>query len=432
MACGSPDSVHLEYSCEQPCPKQLACGNHICELPCHPGDCRQCMREPSLVKTCPCGRTRLSALGAAPRLSCADPIPTCTSECRKRLACGHACPLRCHDSPCPPCQKVVRRSCICGRSKQEITCAEASRGEYTCQRVCQARLRCGQHKCSVVCCPARQLPPEIADELHACMQECGKRLPCGCTCGLICHGRQPCPPCGRTLREPLSCHCGRTAIPPPIRCGTAPPQCHYPCSRPQACGHAVTHTCHPEPECPPCGEVVYRPCVGGHRQDVRTFCYTKEVTCGATCGRALPCGDHTCPLACHAGDCAELLRKNAVLLVSSGNQNAAGRKTAERSCGMRCGKVLDCGHACILPCHPGMDCSEGRKPCVVPVVRCCACGTLRKQVPCNFGKELGFLGWRVQRKEGARADEQVRRLQGAATDKWAAVFCEVAGSHPSA
>lgn len=65
MLCGTGSVDNLQdekgryFSCEEVCGRQLACKNHTCTLKCHPGPCPTCPLLPSLVTTCPCGKTPL-------------------------------------------------------------------------------------------------------------------------------------------------------------------------------------------------------------------------------------------------------------------------------------------------------------------------------------------------------------------------------------
>ena len=70
--------------------RELNCGNHRCELTCHPPPCLPCHLLPSHTTTCPCGALPLSALLSSDqaRTSCLDPIPTCSRTCVKLLPCS--------------------------------------------------------------------------------------------------------------------------------------------------------------------------------------------------------------------------------------------------------------------------------------------------------------------------------------------------------
>ncbi|KAG9391917.1 NF-X1 type zinc finger [Carpediemonas membranifera] len=232
---------------------------------------------------------------------------------------------------------------------------DQSAGEYaigrhsdawpTCTRRCDALLACGVHRCTRVCCDG-------AD--HACHRSCAKPLSCGKhRCPLPCH-TGACPPCSEVVStQTWTCACGRTHVPPPIRCGDVMPQCPHPCPRRRECGHPVDHGCH-EGQCPPCTARVPRVCAGGHTK-VWAACGSpcpKPVSCGASCNRPLPCG-HRCHAKCHDGVCPP--------------------------CTDPCGKRLPCGHACSQPCGHGGECG----PCEAVELARCACGLQQLRVPCS-------------------------------------------------
>jgi hypothetical protein len=143
---------------------------------------------------------------------------------------------------------------------------------------------------------------------HTCSRPCGKPLSCGRhMCDNPCHSG-PCAECGHVdYTAPLRCACGRTSMPPPVRCGTSLPPCRYPCPIPRPCGHAhaAWHTCHPDSfPCPPCAALTERLCSSGHER--RTVpCHISVITCSRPCGRLLPCQDHYCTKPCHLGPCLD-------------------------------------------------------------------------------------------------------------------------------
>lgn len=179
---------------------------------------------------------------------------------------------------------------------------------------------CGRHHCGATCCSGD----------HLCTKICGRALKCGShNCTVLCH-RGPCPTCLEASFDPLICTCGRTELPPPIRCGTKPPQCPFPCIVQPACGHPrVAHGCHPlDEECPKCPYLVEKECMCGKRSVKNQPCFRAQagtVSCGLSCGALMPCGFHRCPAPCH-------------------------RHTAEKiKCLEKCGKPRkSCGHACQM------------------------------------------------------------------------------------
>lgn len=64
--------------------------------------------------------------------------------------------------------------------------------------------------------------------------------------------------------EELYCECGASVMYPPIPCGTKRPHCTRPCTRQHDCDHESLHSCHSQPECPPCTVLTAKICYGGH------------------------------------------------------------------------------------------------------------------------------------------------------------------------
>ena len=73
--------------------RELDCGNHLCERPCHAGSCFSCCLLPANITHCPCGAETVDSLlqgEGSPRTSCLDPVPTCNNICGKTLPCSTA------------------------------------------------------------------------------------------------------------------------------------------------------------------------------------------------------------------------------------------------------------------------------------------------------------------------------------------------------
>ena len=68
--------------------------------------------------------------------------------------------------------------------------------------------------------------------------------------------------------EEQSCLCGASVREPPVACGTPLPPCTELCTREHACLHPVRHSCHAEPTCPPCAQLVTVWCYGEHEVSV--------------------------------------------------------------------------------------------------------------------------------------------------------------------
>ncbi|CEG81703.1 hypothetical protein RMATCC62417_15868 [Rhizopus microsporus] len=375
--CGSGKQVQLgdhvgHYNCEHKCEKMYKCQQHSCQKGCHPclADAQSCPFDPDTVTTCPCGSNPISELTSKKRTACTDPIPTCESTCNKKLACGHACQMKCHVGECPPCQILVQVSCRCQATTFERTCSavcEAAGGSPPlCDKVCKTNRNCGRHQCGVVCCPAAKVNGKNkkgTDAVHDCSFTCGKLLSCGThTCQAKCH-KGNCLPCLEATFDEVSCHCGRTVLEPPVRCGTTLPVCPHPCIRPNPCGHIrfLNHNCHPDNEpCPPCPALVTRHCLCGKTELKNVPCYRESPRCGRPCEKLLPCGKHHCLKTCHNGPC----------LVSN------------ESCNQTCGNERSCKHPCKEKCHHGTPCPE-TTPCMFRVKASCKCGQNTMEIPCN-------------------------------------------------
>lgn len=351
--------VELNYSCEGTCSKQLECGNHECSNICHPGPCDLCYLMPQFITTCCCGKTHLSA--NQKRNSCTDPIPTCTQVCGKTLHCGeleekHKCKAQCHEGDCPVCKLSSVVLCNCRQRKRQIQCSELKPGAVVkCNIKCSTMRSCGKHKCNQVCCISQD---------HICPLTCNKKLRCGThKCELLCH-KGPCPPCMNVSFEELTCRCGGEVIFPPVPCGTKPPLCGRVCSRSHPCSHPPAHTCHDEPECPPCVVFTEKWCFGKHQVRKNIFCYVNSYSCGQACGKVLKCQRHYCILPCHEGDCLK----------------------ANEKCKQVCTRPRPaCGHPCNEKCHPG---ACPGSTCTMKIQVACSCGERSETQACIEDKSL--------------------------------------------
>jgi transcriptional repressor NF-X1 len=371
LPCGS-----TSFACAHVCGKQLRCGAHRCDATCHRGGCPPCATDPSVVNSCPCGKVPL----ATRRIACTDPIPTCGQRCGRVLVCGmHECEELCHEGPCEQ-RCVVKRvaSCPCGHVSHKVRCFEAR--TLACNHVCGANKSCGRHTCRAVCCPHRRDALPLA-AVHQCRELCGALLLCGHRCAEpcgSCAARGFCPPCPNIIVENLSCGCGKQFRLAPLPCGTVLPPCTAPCPRPRECGHdALQHTCHQGP-CPPCAEVVTRPCAGGHVANLRVQCSTDplSITCGKACGHALPYCGHPCERRCHAG------------FPSACVAPRDGKKFA--GCTAQCNALLKCGHRCTSKCHvthaaPTLELATVKPcpPCTEVVRVACECGVQHIAFSCR-------------------------------------------------
>lgn len=447
-----PDDENPAYfSCGNRCARPLACGNHSCEELCHKGPCGPCRLLPSIMTTCGCGKQRCYT-----RTSCTDPVFLCGDVCNKSLHCRHKskihrCHQRCHTGPCPPCALPVSVPCLCTVNNKDFPAAQchADLPGWRCTTLCDKLKSCRRHRCNETCCPLRTSNEPVMSAAqvaalrvaaattdgplslptHECMLLCRKPLRCGThTCEQLCH-TGPCPPCTHMITDDLVCECGQTVLRSPLPCGTHRPICPHRCAREHACGHAPTHTCHYEENCPPCPVLVSKICVGGHNNPCpNTPCHISNPTCRADCHKPLSCGVHHCPAKCHAGACTESLPRELVAqplppelpassmwtemdpseadgavaatgVAAAGGADAAGPELEAAAvpavpaafaaavvvptCGLKCGEIRECGHLCQAPCHPGRPCPP--LACQEKVRAACPCGMRREMVPCLFG-----------------------------------------------
>ncbi|EMC91414.1 hypothetical protein BAUCODRAFT_143812 [Baudoinia panamericana UAMH 10762] len=378
------------FDCGSTCGRPFDCGVHACEKACHVQntEASRCPHSPDLVTHCSCGKTPLSDLTDKARESCEDPIPSCRQPCGKLLSCGHRCPAICHTGNCPSCRQVIDIKCRCGRTSSKSICHQGHEEPPQCMRVCRTTLNCGRHACDERCCtgekkaaerqsvkrkqrPLHAAPRAVDDGFepeHICTRQCGKLLKCGQHyCEELCH-KGACGTCREAVFDEVSCHCGRTVLQPPLPCGTKPPPCRWPCTRPKACGHPqVAHNCHEDNEaCPKCPFLVEKQCMCGKHTLKNQPCWLQDVRCGGVCGKRLRCGYHHCRQLCHRpGSC----------------EDANGQP-----CQQPCGKPKKvCGHPDESLCHSPFSCQED-KPCLSKMFITCACQAQKQEVRCGASK----------------------------------------------
>ena len=142
----APVDFEAEHMCVRPCGRVLKCGRHTCPQVCHKGACHSCVAYLHEELSCPCGRTAIE-----PPYLCGTALPRCDFDCPRPLPCGHpAVPHRCHDvqgrdgrqaQPCPRCQRLVPKSCLCGKLVlQKVACGADN---IQCNSTCGATLKCG-------------------------------------------------------------------------------------------------------------------------------------------------------------------------------------------------------------------------------------------------------------------------------------------------
>jgi len=310
------------HSCGEICGAELGCG-HTCGQRCHAGAHPPCVL--TIDASCFCGRHQS-------RRRCLHARWSCGEVCHAVLACGeHRCESACHEQGrCPPCDKLTRRKCRCGKSSEMVPCQEEK--EIRCEAVCGKRLACGRHSCAIICCPG----------------DCG---PCPLTLP------RPCP-CGQEIRPGKECNASMSTdgLSSSAASPVAESSCGRTCNKFLPCGvHHCQRLC--GQPCGSCLEQVSTPCRCGQRTKSLACAESQGGwKCDSRCNRLKTCKRHRCRRRCCPGD--------------------AGCDACEEECG----KNLTCNnHACRLLCHAG-PCP----PCTSISTVNCACGSASKRVKCGM------------------------------------------------
>ncbi|KAK3020652.1 hypothetical protein RJ639_046245 [Escallonia herrerae] len=306
------DCCERNFRCEVACEKLLGCGKHLCERGCHSGQCGQCPLQQE--QTCPCGKRVHEGMACdiARRRAGLLVIRSCSVVCigaqsgvivgrTLRLAdllsrnlnrflvfkiwhvkesvreCGIVGAMLVSAAAvmgtarlvrrgvCAPCLVMVTISCLCGEMHFEVPCGtEKDQKPPKCSKLCHIAPLCRHgsickpHKCHYGACPP-------------CRLVCDEEYQCGHKCKLRCHGPKPPPNPEYTLKPKKKKSIHQSEVTP----GSP---------------------------CPPCPELVWRPCVGHHITAERMMvCSDRaEFSCDNLCGNLLPCGNHYCTKTCHA------------------------------------------------------------------------------------------------------------------------------------
>lgn len=142
--------------------------------------------------------------------------------------------------------------------------------------------------------------------------------------------------------------------------------------------HYCEQVCH-SGECPPCPKTRIAKCECG-MEESQIKCVEEKYHCDRICGKALSCGNHTCEIVCHTGECPPCPMEGSrschcgkVLFENLSCDEATP------SCEDTCNKPLHCygNHRCNRRCHPG-----GCDQCRMHIVKPCRCGFSKKSVQC--------------------------------------------------
>ncbi|KAI9345591.1 hypothetical protein BDR26DRAFT_140120 [Obelidium mucronatum] len=385
-----PATLNSKFSCNQPCNLDYNCGKHKCQEICHVhissnsiDDALECPYDPSRLLHCPCGSKSISLKESLEaRATCQDPLILCDDICWKEMDCGHRCRQQCHEGACTVCLEKKSIPCRCGATSVTCICSDRTVVAVSlCTTTCRVQRHCGRHQCAQKCCPKEPvtlLNGLRTEDPHICTLTCQRRLKCGHhNCSLECH-RGPCPPCAEATFTEIECACGKTKLHPPIPCGEPLyPTCDFDCILPRPCGHAFPHACHhPSTPCAPCKFLVQQSCKCGKVLIKSVVCSNKtQPSCGLVCGNLLACG-HACKEICHsADDCSS----------SSFSPSSSSSSSGKKICSLVCGRQRgDCGHKCTHPCHTattGLSCQE-IGPCDSMVTVSCSCGLKKASKKC--------------------------------------------------
>lgn len=372
-------------SCNNTIIEYYECGVHSEKLECQPLSpaILKCKYDPENVKTCYCGKTPAEEL----RSKCTDPMPECDQVCGRLLKCGCTCRSKCHEGECE-CSNIIETKCLCNNASYLVPCKALQQGFVPkCRHKCTAALSCRKHYHREECCEFEQVALKREREqrkqvrnrvrtnfedlvltmepIHICTRTCNQLKPCGLHyCEALCHSG-PCGVCLESSNEDLSCHCGKTVVPAPVRCGTKI-VCQEQCVREKECGHPPEpHRCHDDDKlCPKCTKLVEKPCNCGAKLLKHVLCSVTNVSCGKICNVKIPCG-HPCNRAC-SRDCVE------------------GHHADVGACRLMCRKIRkNCPHMCQSKCHFSRKTLCDSSVCKEEVVITCECGRMSRNVPCG-------------------------------------------------
>ena len=258
MACGSDGT----FTCEDRCDTKLSCG-HQCPLKCHASDGMTDYTHKTVHCTVPCERA-------------------CAINGHKH------CKLECWQK-CNPCPIVVNRTMpFCGHI-QKMTCG-TDVYKFVCQEPCKELLACG-HKCPLQCHELDE--PSYYAARHqsiVCTEPCKRGCPDNGhkECKLKCHQR--CLPCPVTVNrrlprcphwETMSCGTNANTVSCTSPCEKMLPICDHRC--PCKCGEACNPTKCVEIRsklCPDCDE----------HYDIKCNDFEKDL-CPNPCAMRLLCGE---------------------------------------------------------------------------------------------------------------------------------------------
>jgi len=282
---------------------------------------------------------------------------------------------------------MISKECRCKALDFDVKCIETD-VPVMCDSKCNKKMTCRVHKCQIICCPAKR--SEDLDNLHACVQLCGKTGMCSVhPCSRFCH-TGACPPCDIMMNTSLSCACGAKRVNPPVKCGTEVPICNNTCGKILECGHPCYDKCH-FGDCRPCQEIIEKLCACG-KVTMKNVTCSQNQFCMNICETKYEMCNHKCNQLCHIKSCESIMRKRVKDLIE-----CSKFKNDEENlgCGNLCEKTREiCGHPCQYYCHPTIECPITPCPYVSRITCKCKnrqafvdCGAtdkiIQKELPCD-------------------------------------------------
>ncbi|KAG7446740.1 uncharacterized protein BT62DRAFT_948549 [Guyanagaster necrorhizus] len=380
--CGSTPSPNARlatpHSCGNPCSRPRVGCPHPCPLSCHPGPCPPC--KIMLEVPCGCPRRRVVPVRCGE-----DKRVSCNEVCSKRLNCGkHFCQEMCHQGDCASCEQREMSKCWCGKAQREVPCGEGSQwlgaigcgGDepgpcdvkgFSCDSVCQRFYDCCRHACQKSCHP----PSSAA-------AQCPFSPVTITTC-----------PCGKRTIAPPETDAAKYDFASRTTCSAPIPTCDAPCNKLHAtCEHPCKAKCHIG-ECPPCSEVLVRPCRCGNIRR-STKCgdlHDKDrneinILCTKACPALRACGRHQCNRLCCPLASLAVKTKGKKRMITPAEDIGEG-PGGLHECDLICGKMLTCGnHRCEERDHKG-PCGPCLRSSFEELICFCERTVLEPPIPCG-------------------------------------------------
>lgn len=287
---------------------------------------------------------------------------------------------------CRACQVITHLKCIkdwLELKKKNVDLNNVQETGFNCPH-CNFKYEKEEPKHTCYCTKTENPIDDTFNEPNSCGQRCGRYRGryCSHACEKVCHSDK-CDPCDKLTS--LKCYCGHNLI--TLKCNeavvSASLSCNNICGKLLNCeNHTCSDICH-EGECQVCDVKVHKSCHCGKKKAI-VDC-NQDYSCERTCARILSCKNHYCRLICHEGDCEDCKTEVRLNEKCYCNRNTVedllGRSRENclepiPSCNNACGKLLPCGHECVLKCH------DGECDCGLRLDRECECGSEKFTTKC--------------------------------------------------